>query len=133
MASKCPIVILDEAAKASRYDIFHTLHMSVRSSCKTKKLGMNKLTPAFHKVVQECLIAILKVKTLDSAQSDIAKNFCDQVPSFYRKHKSKLQDVCLRHKDYFLKPLSSDFEEKVEVLVVNPQNDNDNLPSDAVV
>jgi len=66
---------------------------------------MNKLSPTYRKVVEQCLQNFLKSDSISPEQYHIVDNFCITVPAVYRKYKSSQKDVERHHNKYFEKPL----------------------------
>ena len=99
------IATLSQALSQSQCVTREDLHLKVRSVCKIKKIVLGNSSPAYRSVVVQCLLEFLKVESLSSDQYKIVDNWCDQVPSFYRKYKSSLKDVMRHHGKYFENPL----------------------------
>ena len=81
------------------------LHLLVRSECAKKKISQKHCSSEYRGVVEKCVSKLLEVDSLTPDQYKLVENFCDQVPSFYRRYKSKLEDIERHHRVYFDEPL----------------------------
>lgn len=119
---------MDEPLDNSKYETFSSLHNLVHLEIKRKKLGMKNLSSEFRKVVEQCLMELLKVTSLGSGQYSIVENFCKSVPGFYKKSKSRKGDIERHHDDYFRKPLMY-FVDGVAMYVEKESVEDDVLPN----
>ena len=77
------------------------LHILVRSHCLEHRISLKKLSGDYRNAVEQSLKQILNITELTEEHNGIIKNFCSQVPAFYRKHKSNVIDVRHNHSDFF--------------------------------
>ena len=119
---------MDEPPDNSKYETFSSLHNLVHLELVKKKIGMKQLTSTYRKVVEQCLMEILKVTSLGSGQYSIVENFCKSVPGFYKKLKSRKSDIERHHGDYFRKPLLY-YVDGVSMYVEKEPDGNDVLPN----
>ena len=103
--SKCSNLAMEDLSNESKFETVDALHTRVRALCQSKKIGMRHLSPAYRKVVETCLMELLKVKLLSAGQYEIVNKFCRDVPTFYKKFKSSLKDIQRHHQEFFAKPL----------------------------
>ena len=77
------------------------LHLLVRSHCIKHKIALRKISGDYRNAVEQSLKEVLSVTELTQEHNGIVKNFCQQVPAFYRKHKSNVIDVRRHHSEFF--------------------------------
>ena len=77
------------------------LHLLVRSYCIEHKISLKKISGDYRTAVEQSLKELLGVTELTQEHHGIVKNFCQQVPAFYRKYKSNVIDVRRHHSEFF--------------------------------
>ena len=96
---------MEDVLEQDKFVTVAALHTLVRELCKSKKLSMRHLSPAYKQVVETCLMKLLKVESLSQSQYEMVNRFCRDVPGFYRKYKSGLKDILKHHQEFFDKLL----------------------------
>ena len=106
--------------QASSIKTREDLHLLVRSHCLEHRISLKKLSGDYRNAVEQSLKQVLNVTDLTQDHHGIIKNFCSQVPSFYRKHKSNVIDVRKNHSDFFEEVISCiadvSFDESPDIL-----------------
>jgi ribosome recycling factor len=77
------------------------LHLLVRSYCIEHKISLKKISGDYRSAVEQSLKELLSVAELTQEHHGIVKNFCQQVPAFYRKYRSNVIDVRRHHSEFF--------------------------------